>query len=92
MYDKVKVSRMDGEVVECYDVRPRLFNTWLVDDLGLARTRMKSVGEAVDNLHRALSKLDGGVRDRLPTISVGELVNKFGEREEMYHSFKEGWE
>ena len=53
---------------------------------------MKSVGEAVDNLHRALSKIDGGVRDRLTTISVGELVNKFGEREEMYHSFKEGWE
>lgn len=90
MYDKVKVSRMDGEVVECYDVRPRLFNTWLVDDLGLARTRMKSVGEAVDNLHRALSKLDSDVRDRITTKTVGELVNKFGEREEMYNSFKEG--
>ena len=90
MYDKVKVSRMDGEVVECYDVRPRLFNTWLVDDLGMAKTRMKSVGEAVDNLHRALSKLDGDVRDRITTKTVGELVNKFGEREEMYNSFKEG--
>jgi hypothetical protein len=89
MYDKVKVSRMDGEVVECYDVRPRLFNTWLVDELGMAKTRMKSVGEAVDNLHRALSKLDSGVRDRITTKTVGELVNKFGEREEMYNSFKE---
>lgn len=90
MYDKVKVSRMDGEVVECYDVRPRLFNTWLVDELGMAKTRMKSVGEAVDNLHRALSKLDSDVRDRITTKTVGELVNKFGEREEMYNSFKEG--
>ena len=90
MYDKVKVSRMDGEVVECYDVRPRIFNTWLVDELGMAKTRMKSVGEAVDNLHRALSKLDSDVRDRITTKTVGELVNKFGEREEMYNSFKEG--
>jgi len=90
MYDKVKVSRMDGEVVECYDVRPRLFNTWLVDELGMAKTRMKSVGEAVDNLHNALSKLDSDVRDRITTKTVGELVNKFGEREEMYNSFKEG--
>lgn len=81
---------MDGEVVECYDVRPRLFNTWLVDELGMAKTRMKSVGEAVDNLHRALSKLDSDVRDRITTKTVGELVNKFGEREEMYNSFKEG--
>ena len=89
MYDKVKVSLMNGKVVECYDVRPRIFNTWMVDELGLATTRMKSMGEAVDDLHSALSKLDSGVRDRITTMTVGELVNKFGEKEEMYKSFRE---
>jgi len=89
MYDKVKVGLMSGEVVECYDMKPRVFNTWMVDELGLAKTRMKSMGEAVDNLHTALSKLDLDVRDELTTMSVGELVNKFGEKEEMYKSFKE---
>ena len=89
MYDKVKVSLMNGKVVECYDVRPRIFNTWLVDEVGMAKTRMKSVGESVNDLHRALSKLDSGVRDRITTMTVGELVNKFGEKEEMYKSFRE---
>ena len=89
IWDKVKVSRMDGEIVECYDVRPRIFNTWLVDDFGLAKTRMKSVGESVSDLHNALSQLDSDVRDKLTTMTVGELVNKFGEKEEMYRSFVE---
>ena len=89
MYDKVKVGLMSGEVVECYDMKPRVFNTWMVDELGLAKTRMKSMGEAVDDLHSALSKLDLDVRDELTTMTVGELVNKFGEKEEMYKSFKE---
>ena len=89
MYDKVKVGLMSGEVVECYDMKPRVFNTWMVDELGLAKTRMKSMGEAVDNLHTALSKLDFDVRDKLTTMTVGELVNKFGEKEEMYRSFVE---
>ena len=89
MYDKVKVGLMSGEVVECYDMKPRVFNTWMVDELGLAKTRMKSMGEAVDDLHSALSKLDLDVRDELTIMSVGELVNKFGEKEEMYKSFKE---
>ena len=89
MYDKVKVSLMNGKVVECYDVRPRIFNTWLVDEVGMAKTRIKSVGEAVDDLHSALSKLDSDVRDRITTMTVGELVNKFGEKEEMYKSFRE---
>ena len=75
-YNKVKVSRMDGEVVECYDVRPRLFNTWMVEELGLARTRMKSLGEAVNDLHRALSQIDREVLDRITTMTVGELANK----------------
>ena len=89
MYDKVKVGLMSGEVVECYDMKPRVFNTWMVDELGLAKTRMRSMGEAVDDLHSALSKLDLDVRDELTTMTVGELVNKFGEKEEMYKSFKE---
>ena len=89
MYDKVKVSLMSGGVVECYDIKPRVFNTWMVDELGLAKTRMRSMGEAVDDLHSALSKLDLDVRDELTTMTVGELVNKFGEKEEMYKSFKE---
>ena len=88
-YNKGKVSRMDGEVVECYDVRPRLFNTWMVEELGLARTRMKSLGEAVNDLHRALSQIDREVLDRIATMTVGELANKFGEREELYNTFKE---
>jgi len=89
MYNKVKVSLISGEVVDCYDLKPRVFNTWMVDELGLAQTRMKSMGAAVDDLHSALSKLDLDVRDKLTTMSVGELVNKFGEKEEMYKSFKE---
>ena len=89
MYDKVKVLLMSDEVVECYDIKPRVFNTWMVDELGLAKTRMRSMGEAVDDLHSALSKLDLDVRDELTTMTVGELVNKFGEKEEMYKSFKE---
>ena len=88
MYNKVKVSLISGEVVDCYDLKPRVFNTWMVDELGLAQTRMKSMGAAVDDLHSALSKLDLDVRDKLTTMSVGELVNKFGEKEEMYKSFK----
>tara|TARA_R100000654_G_scaffold15331_2_gene32652 strand:+ start:245 stop:538 length:294 start_codon:yes stop_codon:yes gene_type:complete len=88
IYKKVKVALLSGKVVDCYDIKPRVFNTWLADDLGIAKTRLKSLGEAVDQLHDAMCYVDWG-RDDLTTMTVGELLNEFGSREDLYKHFKE---
>ena len=88
IYKKVKVALLSGKVIDCYDIKPRVFNTWLADDLGIAKTRLKSLGEAVNQLHSAVCKIDQR-RDDLTTMTVGELLNKFGSKEELYNTFKE---
>jgi hypothetical protein len=88
MYKKVKVGLLNGKVVDCYDIKPRVFNTWLADDLGIAKTRLKSLGKAIHQLHTSMCYIDSS-RDILTTMTVGELLNQFGSKEELYNTFKE---
>jgi len=81
--DKVKVALLNGDVVECYDIRPRIFNTYLIDDLDMPTTRVRSLGEAVDALHSALCYCDRRHAKKLTKMTVGELVNIFGKCEEL---------
>ena len=81
--DKVRVALLNGDVVECYDIRPRIFNTYLIDDLDMPTTRARSLGEAVDALHSALCYCDPEHAKKLTQMTVGELVNIFGTCEEL---------
>lgn len=87
--DKVKVALMNGDVVECYDIRPRIFNTYLIDDLDMPKTRARRLGEAVDALHSALSYCDPEHAKKLTQMNVGHLVNLFGSCEELRSDFEE---
>jgi len=88
--DKVRVALMNGDVVECYDIRPRVFNTYLIDDLDMPKTRARKLGEAIDALHSALSYCDREHANKLTQMTVGELVNIFGKCEELRRDFNEG--
>ena len=90
--DKVRVALLNGDVVECYDIKPRIFNTYLIDDLDMPTTRVRSLGEAVDALHYALSYCDSWHAKKLTKMTVGELVNIFGKCEELRYDFDEGGE
>ena len=88
--NKVRVALNNGDVVECYDIKPRIFNTYLIDDLDMPTTRAKSIGEAISDLHYALSYCDSGHAKKLTKMTVGELVNIFGKCEEFRYDFDEG--
>jgi len=90
--DKVKVSLLNGDVVECYDIKPRIFNTYLIDAWDIPDTRARSLGEAVDALHSALCYCDPEHAKKLTQMTVGELVNIFGKCEELRRDFDEGGE
>ena len=90
--DKVKVALTNGDVVECYDIKPRIFNTYLIDDLDMPTTRARNLGEAVSDLHYALSYCDRIHANKLTKMTVGELVNIFGKCEEFRYDFDEGGE
>ena len=90
--NKVRVALLNGDVVECYDIKPRIFNTYLIDDLDMPTTRARSLGEAVDALHSALCYCDSWHAKKLTKMTVGELVNIFGKCEELRRDFDEGGE
>ena len=57
MKDKIEVLNRKG-IQECYDMKPRIFNTWLIDELGIPGTRAQKLGQAVDQLHSAIALMD----------------------------------
>lgn len=85
--DKVKVALLNGDVVECYDIKPRIFNTYLIDAWNMPTTRAKSLGQAVYDLHSALSYCDRSHAEKMTRMNVGKLVNLFGRCEELRSDF-----
>ena len=83
-----KVATLSRGNIECYDIGDHyIFNTYLVDKLRMPDTRAPRLGRAVSDLHRALAYCDLGHAKKLSTMTVGELLNLFGEAEELYASF-----
>ena len=85
---KRKVSTLDHGTIECYDIGDHyIFNTYLVDKLRMPDTRAPRLGRAISDLHGALAYCDLEHAKKLSTMTVGELLNLFGEAEELYASF-----
>jgi len=83
-----KVSTLGHGKIECYDIGDHyIFNTYLVDKLRMPDTRAPKLGHAVSDLHHALAYCDLEHAKKLSTMTVGELLNLFGEAEELYASF-----
>tara|TARA_R100001244_G_scaffold21999_1_gene23248 strand:- start:1098 stop:1379 length:282 start_codon:yes stop_codon:yes gene_type:complete len=84
----IKVAKLNGTVKECFNARPFLFNTYLVEQ-DLAETRVQNIGKAVDDLHKALCACDLENRAKFfknfPTVQ--RLLNTFGTEEEVTNNF-----
>lgn len=88
MKDKIKVLNRKG-IQECYDMKPRIFNTWLIDELGIPGTRAKKLGQAVDQLHDAICYMSPDYQKRILGIPLADLLNKFGDLEDLRQDFKQ---
>lgn len=89
--DRVEVRLMDGSTVHCVDVKPRLFNTWLLDDLGIrGEKRACDLGKALETIHAIACNCDDLNRSLLFKMSLADLLDQYGTSEEMYTGFNEG--
>ena len=87
---RVKVALFTtGEVVECVDVAPRVFNTYLIDKFNMSFTRGCRVGRAIEKLYNECTPLDSRNRDRLMRLTLAEVLDLYGTKEEMYNHFQE---
>ena len=85
---KRKVSTLQHGNIECYDIGDHyIFNTYLVDKMGIPDTRAPKLGRAVSDLHHAIAMCDDVHSDKLAKLTVGELLNLFGEAEELRTGF-----
>ena len=85
---KRKVSTLQHGNIECYDIGDHyIFNTYLVDKMGIPDTRAPKLGRAISDLHYAISMCDDVHSDKLAKLTVGELLNLFGEAEELRTGF-----
>tara|TARA_Y100000114_G_scaffold127754_1_gene124527 strand:+ start:652 stop:993 length:342 start_codon:yes stop_codon:yes gene_type:complete len=92
-YDpRVNVSLMNGQVAKCVDVEPRVFNTYLIDKLGMTFKRACLTGIAIEHLHAECCALDDRNRSKIMNMKVCEILDLFGKHEEMYSSFQKDWE
>lgn len=89
---RVDVALMTGETVNCVNVKPRVFNTYLIDKLGMTFKRACLTGIAIEHLHDECCALDCRNRDRIMDMKVCEILDLYGRQEEMYSSFQELWE
>jgi hypothetical protein len=78
-----------GEVVECVDVAPRVFNTYLIDEFNMSFVRGCRVGRAIEKLYNECTPLDSRNRDRLMRLTLAEVLDLYGTKEEMYNHFQE---
>ncbi len=81
-FEIIKVSTREG-VKECYDIRPRIFNTWLINDFNIPDTRTKQLGEAIYSLHGALCYMDEEYQEKIFNTPLKDLLNKFASLEEL---------
>ena len=85
---KRKVSTLQHGNIECYDIGDHfIFNTYLVDKMNMPDTRAPKLGRAVSDLHHAVAMCDDVHSDKLAKLTVGELLNLFGEAEELRTGF-----
>jgi len=83
-----KVSTLKHGNIDCYDIGDHyIFNTYMVEKFMMPVTRAPRLGRSVSDLHKALSACDLEHAKKLSTMTVGELLNLFGEAEELYASF-----
>ena len=81
-FNVVKVNTRRG-IKECYDIRPRIFNTWLINEFDLADTRTEKFGKAIDKMHEAICYMDEEYQEKIFNTSLKDLLNKFAELEEL---------
>ena len=87
---RVKVALFTtGEVVECVDVAPRVFNTYLIDEFNMSFVRGCRVGRAIEKLYNECTPLDARNRHHLMSLTLAELLDLYGTKEEMYNHFQE---
>ena len=87
---RVKVALFNtGEVVECVDVAPRVFNTYLIDKFNMSFVRGCRVGRAIEKLYNECTPLDARNRHHLMSLTLAELLDLYGTKEEMYNHFQE---
>ena len=83
-----KVSTLKHGNIDCYDIGDHyIFNTYLVDKMGIPDTRAPKLGRAISDLHHAVAYCDDVYADKLSAMTVGELLNIFGEAEELRTGF-----
>ena len=87
---RVKVALFTtGEVVECVNVAPRVFNTYLIDKFNMSFSRGCRVGRAIEKLYNECTPLDARNRHHLMSLTLAELLDLYGTKEEMYNHFQE---
>ena len=87
---RVKVALFNtGEVIECVDVAPRVFNTYLIDKFNMSFVRGCRVGRAIEKLYNECTPLDSRNRHHLMSLTLAELLDLYGTKEEMYNHFQE---
>ena len=87
---RVKVALFNtGEVVECIDVAPRVFNTYLIDKFNMSFVRGCRVGRAIEKLYNECTPLDARNRHHIMSLTLAELLDLYGTKEEMYNHFQE---
>ena len=87
---RVKVALFNtGDVVECIDVAPRVFNTYLIDKFNMSFVRGCRVGRAIEKLYNECTPLDARNRHHLMSLTLAELLDLYGTQEEMYNHFQE---
>ena len=87
--ERVTVTLMTGEQVNCVDVQPRVFNTYLIDNLGMTKKRACMFGIVVEQLHKECCALDLTNRSKVMNMTLAELLDLYGTSEELYNHFVE---
>jgi len=85
--NRVTVTLMTGEQVDCVNVQPRVFNTHLIDNLGMTKKRACMLGIVVELLHKEVCALDTNNRNAIINMTLAELLDLYGTTEELYNSF-----
>ena len=81
-YKQVRVNTRKC-IINCYDIKPRIFNTWLINDFDIPSTRAHKLGVAIDALHNALCYMDEEYQEKIFNMPIKDLVNKFAKLEEL---------
>jgi hypothetical protein len=61
----------------------KLFEQYLVRDLGITETRAPELAEAMDTLHRALCQMDIENIDKVHQVGLGNLMRTYSDIEKV---------